>query len=206
MKYNIPEKSKKDDIIIEAINNFFDRNYRTPSITEIEKETGIPRQTVQRRLVRMDNNGILKYDGKLKLIVTPYMESEERPDVVRLNILGKIACGSPQSEIENRLGVIDFPRALLGLGDYFILKADGGSMVNAGIDDGDYVIVKRTCEAKEGDIVVAMNGNYETTLKTLKFNNEEQCYYLHPEASGYKDIYPEEIDIRGVAKRVIKTL
>lgn len=205
IKNKIPKK-EKDAVIIDAINSFYEQNYRTPSLSEIARDTGISRQTVQRRLARMNEEGTVKYDGKLKTIITSEIEEREKGDTVQLSILGRIACGSPTEEYECRLGVIDFPRALLGIGDYFMLEASGGSMVNVGIDNGDYVIIKRTCEASIGDIVVAMNGDCETTLKTLQFNEEEMCYYLHPEADGYEDIYPEEIDIIGVATKVIKNL
>lgn len=198
----------KDTRIVEYVNSFYDEYYRAPSTREIEDETGISHQTVQRRLMKLNDMEELKYDGKLNVLITPYMEEQQLKgaNVVKLSIIGRIACGTPEQEEECRLGTIDFPRALLGIGDYFILEAAGGSMTGIGIESGDLVVCKRTCEADPEDVVVAMNGDRETTLKTLKLNYKTHQYYLHPEAPGYDDIYPEEIDIIGVATKIIKNI
>lgn len=198
----------KDKEIMDLVDSFFDTNFRAPSTREVEEYTGISHQTVQRRLLKLSEQNELRYDGKLNVIITPHMEEQQErgANVVQLSIIGRIACGTPEEEVECRLGTIDFPRALLGIGDYFILEAAGDSMTGIGIESGDLIVCKRTCEADPGDVVIAMNDNKETTLKTLKFDLKQQRYYLHPEAPGYSDIYPDEIDIIGIATKIIKNI
>ena len=91
-------------------------------------------------------------------------------------------------------------------GEYFVLLADGESMTDAGIDDGDYVIVRKTNTADYGKIIVALDNDNRNTLKRLEFDNEKKRPYLHPENKKYKDIYPAKLSIQGVAEKVIKNL
>ena len=91
-------------------------------------------------------------------------------------------------------------------GSYYALRAKGDSMEDAGIFEGDLVIVRKTYTAKMGDIVVALSNHHENTLKRLVFDSELGRPVLHPENKKYKDISPEEIEIQGVAVHVIKSL
>ena len=154
-----------DGIIIDFVNEFYDKYLRSPSLREIETETGLSRQTSMRYLKRMDEEGILKYDGKVGTIVTEYIEKRTSKKFEELNIVGKIACGNPVTEEETRIGTIDFPIALLGSGEYFVLQAYGDSMINAGIEENDLVIVRRQSSSEYGKIVVAIDENNENTLK-----------------------------------------
>ena len=195
-----------DGIIIDFVNEFYDKYLRSPSLREIETETGLSRQTSMRYLKRMDEEGILKYDGKVGTIVTEYIEKRTSKKFEELNIVGKIACGNPVTEEETRIGTIDFPIALLGSGEYFVLQAYGDSMINAGIEENDLVIVRRQSSADYGKIVVAIDENNENTLKRFMFDKKKKRPYLHPENDKYDDIYQNEIKIQGVAVKVIKNL
>ncbi|MBQ6468315.1 MAG: repressor LexA [Clostridia bacterium] len=195
-----------DGIIIDFVNEFYDKYLRSPSLREIETETGLSRQTSMRYLKRMDEEGILKYDGKVGTIVTEYIEKRTSKKFEELNIVGKIACGNPVTEEETRIGTIDFPIALLGSGEYFVLQAYGDSMINAGIEENDLVIVRRQSSAEYGKIVVAIDENNENTLKRFMYDKKKKRPYLHPENDKYDDIYQNEIKIQGVAVKVIKNL
>ena len=195
-----------DGIIIDFVNEFYDKYLRSPSLREIETETGLSRQTSMRYLKRMDEEGILKYDGKVGTIVTEYIEKRTSKKFEELNIVGKIACGNPVTEEETRIGTIDFPIALLGSGEYFVLQAYGDSMIDAGIEENDLVIVRRQSSAEYGKIVVAIDENSENTLKRFMFDKKKKRPYLHPENDKYDDIYQNEIKIQGVAVKVIKNL
>ncbi len=195
-----------DGIIIDFVNEFYDKYLRSPSLREIETETGLSRQTSMRYLKRMDEEGILKYDGKVGTIVTEYIEKRTSKKFEELNIIGKIACGNPVTEEETRIGTIDFPIALLGSGEYFILQAYGDSMIDAGIEENDLVIVRRQSSAEYGNIVVAIDENNENTLKRFMYDKTKKRPYLHPENDKYDDIYQNEIKIQGVAVKVIKNL
>ncbi len=195
-----------DGIIIDFVNEFYDKYLRSPSLREIETETGLSRQTSMRYLKRMDEEGILRYDGKVGTIVTEYIEKRTSKKFEELSIIGKIACGNPVTEEETRIGTIDFPIALLGSGEFFVLQAYGDSMINAGIEENDLVIVRRQSSADYGKIVVAIDENSENTLKRFMYDKKKKRPYLHPENDKYDDIYQNEIKIQGVAVKVIKNL
>ena len=95
--------------------------------------------------------------------------------------------------------------ALFGSGDFFILRAHGYSMVEAGIEPGDMVVVKKQNTANEGDIVVALVGS-DTTLKRYYTDKKRRCVRLHPENKEMTDILTKDCRIQGVAQHVIKAL
>ncbi|MBQ0038400.1 MAG: helix-turn-helix domain-containing protein [Clostridiales bacterium] len=198
------KSTEKANAIVEFVDAFFEHNRRSPSIREIEAGTGIPRPTVQRYLVDMDDKGQIEYDGSN--IITEYIRRITTQNIVRLPISGAIPCGEPQSEEEWKGDFVEFPASLLGNGDFYILMADGDSMTDAGIGKGDYVIVRRTNSAEFGKIVVALDNEQRNTLKRLAFDTKTKRPYLHPENKKYNDIYPDTLSIQGVAEMVIKNL
>lgn len=88
--------------------------------------------------------------------------------VTDLPVLGRIAAGTPIEAIQHEVDRIGAPSALLGGGEHFILEIQGESMINAGIHDGDFAIIKRCDDAGSGDIVVALVDDEEATLKRLR--------------------------------------
>ena len=203
MVFKTAEKSK---IIINYVNEYYDKYYRSPSLRDIEAAVGIPRATVGLYLNNLKAEGVIDYDGKRETIITDYIKSVAQKTTEKLNIVGKIACGNPVTEEETRIGTIDFPIALLGSGEFFVLQAYGDSMINAGIEENDLVIVRRQSSADYGKIVVAIDENSENTLKRFMYDKKKKRPYLHPENDKYDDIYQNEIKIQGVAVKVIKNL
>ena len=203
MIFKTAEKSK---IIIDYVNEYYDKYYRSPSLRDIEAAVGIPRATVGLYLNNLKAEGVIDYDGKRETIITDYIKSVAQKTTEKLNIVGKIACGNPVTEEETRIGTIDFPIALLGSGEYFVLQAYGDSMINAGIEENDLVIVRRQSSADYEKIVVAIDENNENTLKRFMYDKKKKRPYLHPENDKYDDIYQNEIKIQGVAVKVIKNL
>ena len=203
MVFKTAEKSK---IIIDYVNEYYNKYYRSPSLRDIEAAVGIPRATVGLYLNNLKAEGVIDYDGKRETIITDYIKSVAQKTTEKLNIVGKIACGNPVTEEETRIGTIDFPIALLGSGEYFVLQAYGDSMINAGIEENDLVIVRRQSSAEYGNIVVAIDENNENTLKRFMYDKKKKRPYLHPENDKYDDIYQNEIKIQGVAVKVIKNL
>ena len=203
MIFKTAEKSK---IIIDYVNEYYDKYYRSPSLRDIEAAVGIPRATVGLYLNNLKAEGVIDYDGKRETIITDYIKSVAQKTTEKLNIVGKIACGNPVTEEETKIGTIDFPIALLGSGEYFVLQAYGDSMIDAGIEENDLVIVRRQSSADYGKIVVAIDENNENTLKRIMFDKKKKRQYLHPENDKYDDIYQNEIKIQGVAVKAIKNL
>ena len=97
------------------------------------------------------------------------------------------------------------PVALFGRGQFFILRANGASMIEADINDGDLVLIRQQNYADEGQIVVALMDD-EATLKRYYPEPENQRIRLHPENSQMDDIYVSDCIIQGVAVKVLKDL
>jgi repressor LexA len=117
-------------------------------------------------------------------------------DVIEIPLHGRIAAGVPIEAIEGQ-STLPVPAALLGAGEHYALEVSGDSMIEAGILDGDYALVKRTEVARDGDIVVALVGNEEATLKYLR--RENGMIRLDPANGAYDpQIYPaHEVQVQG---------
>jgi repressor LexA len=135
---------------------------------------------------------------------TLYISKTER-DMVPVAKIGTIPCGPLDDREEYIDGYVKLPRSFVGNGTFFILTADGDSMVEAGIDDGDMVIIKKQDHAKRGDIVVAL-ADGQSTLKRYFPEPENKRIRLHPENKDMSDFYVSELYIQGVATKVIKSL
>ena len=190
------EKIKK------CIDKFFDLNGYSPSVRDISVVIGTPKSTVQRYLDAMRKAGVIK-DGKYG-IETEHISKTERT-VIAVPVLGFIPCGPLTEEEEYVDSYIKLPRSFLGSGEFFILTAHGDSMVEAGIDDGDLVVVRQQEHAKSGDIIVAL-ADGKNTLKRYFPEPENKRIRLHPENSEMQDFYVNELYIQGVATKVIKNL
>lgn len=190
--------------IQQCANRFCITNSRTPSTSEIAEELGISRGTVHKYLKAMDEMGVLTYQmGELRTRITDQVNTMR----VGIPIVGAIPCGTPEEEVENVEEYVSFSRSVVGEGEFFILRASGDSMVDAGIDDGDLVVVRRQLIAAEGQIVAALvDGG--STLKRLLYDEDTERYVLHPEnvERDYPDIEGSNISIQGVAIRVLKNL
>ena len=182
--------------------DFYIKEKCSPSTTVIAKNVGSTRGTIYRYLVEMNEKGLINYDGKM--IITDITEKVQN-EKVGVPVCGSISCGSPIEERENIETIVSLPVSIFGTDDMFILKANGDSMINAGIDDEDYVVVSKQSSATDGDIVVALVEN-ESTLKRFYTDKTNHKVILHPENESYKDIVIDSCVIQGVAKFVIKAV
>ncbi len=193
--------------IVNFVNSYYDDVGRSPTTREIESATGISRPTVQRYLREMCERGELEYDGH-RGIVTEYMRgaSEGTSHVLMGN---SIPCGPLSDVCDAELESIRMPTALIGSGDFFLLRARGNSMINAGIDDGDLVLIKRCQTVREGRIAAFLYDNSETTLK--RYRQDRNAIYLIPENDEMEPIVISGADrsrliIQGEAVMVLKDL
>ena len=188
--------------IKEYIEEYYLQNRQSPSTTKIADAVGIARGTAYKYLVEMAKRNMIEYNGQdISTDVTRKYNIEQ----TQTPIIGSVPCGSPQYEEENIEEYVSLPTAIFGKGDFFILKASGQSMIEAGIDDGDLVVVRKQIEANEGDIVVALVDN-QNTLKRYYRDDENKKIILHPENKKMKDIIVEECFIQGVACNIIKSI
>lgn len=118
-------------------------------------------------------------------------------DVRELPVLGKIAAGTPIDAIQHERDRIPVPEAMLGAGEHFILEIQGDSMIDAGILDGDQVIIKRGDTAHSGEIVVALVKGEEATLKRLR--KKDASIALEPANKAYETriFGPDQVQVQG---------
>ena len=170
--------------------------------TDIFYALGIVKSTVYKYLVAMNDRGMLSYrNGEIVTERTNKISLLTKPAAV----LGSVSCGMPQLEEEYIEEYVSLPVSLFGEGEFFILRASGDSMIGAGINSGDMIVIRKQNTASDGDIVVALVDN-ESTLKRFFLDTERRCVRLHPENPKYPDIYTQNCTVQGVAVHVIKSL
>lgn len=200
-------RTKNQELMTQMI-NFIDSEYQknglAPTLREIASEFNITSACVSHYLTEMKEKGLIQSSGKSRGIKTAKMRSMLN-EVSYLPVVGSIACGTPLLAEENIEKYLPISTDFLSVGKFFILRANGNSMIKAGIEDGDYVIVKQQETAEVGQIIVALIDN-EATLKRYYLDNKRKLIRLHPENDEMKDMYFKSIVIQGIAVKVIKDL
>ena len=118
-------------------------------------------------------------------------------DVRELPVLGKIAAGTPIDAIQHERDRVPIPESMLGAGEHFILEVQGDSMINAGILDGDQVIIKRGDTAHSGEIVVALVKGEEATLKRLRKKGASIALEAANPAYETRIFGPDQVQVQG---------
>ncbi len=196
-------RTKNQDTIREIerfVREYNDQNSRAPTMHEISKAVGVSTATAHRYVVSMAEDGIIEYCG-----VRGTSPAKSKDEVTSAPLVGRIACGTPILAEENIEQYVRLPVSLFGRGSFFILKAEGQSMIGVGIDDGDYVVIRQQDAADAGQIVVALIDD-ETTLKRYYPEPGKKRIRLHPENKDMDDIVVKSCAIQGVAVSVIKKL
>lgn len=188
--------------IIDCINDYYDKNNSLPSIRDIAEITGIAKTTTSDYIQRLVKDNILELDESTHRYKTQKI-TKIKKNLCNVAVVGEIACGTPILAEENITDYISISSAMLGQGTFFALQAKGNSMINADINDGDYVIVRQQNTAEEGQIVVALIDT-EATLKRFYIDKDRKQVRLHPENDDMEDMYFDNISIQGVVKKIIK--
>ncbi len=126
-------------------------------------------------------------------------------ELLTLPFLGKIAAGTPIEAIRHEGEHVDIPQNLVGSGEHYALRVDGDSMIKAGIQDGDTVIIRKADQARDGKIIVALVDGMEVTLKRLR--REGGKVILEPENDAYKPriLNPDRVQIQGELVSLLRT-
>ncbi|MFL5928683.1 MAG: transcriptional repressor LexA [Gaiellaceae bacterium] len=185
-----------------------------PTVREIGEQVGLASpSTVHAHLANLERAGLLRRDPTkpraLELIGRERPEAQPAPDeqldVARLPLVGEIAAGGPLLAEEHIEEYVPLPASMKG---DFVLRVKGESMIEAGILDGDLVIVQRAQDARNGEIVVALAGDDESadeaTVKT--FYREQDRVRLQPENSTLEPIYATHVQILGRVVGVFREL
>lgn len=188
--------------IIEFAEQYYLENSSSPSVRTIADRFGIGVSTAYRYLLEMDERGLITYDGK-RIGNDRIEKLNSNSGVIRAAVVGSIACGIPNLAEENVEEYVSLPKSMFGDGEFFILRANGESMIDAGIETGDLVVIRKQACAEDGQIVVALVED-EATLKRLY--RDKGKVRLHPENRAMDDIIVDDCIIQGVAVKVIKDL
>ncbi|MBV8080152.1 MAG: transcriptional repressor LexA [Actinobacteria bacterium] len=189
---------------------YVDRHGYPPTVREIGEQVGLASpSTVHAHLANLERAGLLRRDPTkpraLELIGRERSDPLPVGDVVSLPLVGEIAAGSPLLADENVQEYVPMPARAKG---DFLLRVKGESMIDAGILDGDLVIIRRAQDARNGEIVVALAGDDESadeaTVKT--FYRENGRVRLQPENASLEPIYAKHVQILGRVVGVFREL
>lgn len=167
-----------------------------PSVREIANAVGLKStSTVHGHLQRLEKRGLLHRDA----MKPRAMEVVGDPNFVRnsttaVPVVGHVQAGMPILAEENLEDYVPIPDVMLGSGNHFILRVHGESMIDAGIMDGDYIIVRQQTDAANGDIIVAM---LDDSATVKRFYKEDGQYRLQPENPTMEPIYTKDLTILG---------
>jgi repressor LexA len=184
-----------------------------PTVREIGEEVGLASpSTVHAHLANLERVGLIRRDPTkpraIELTGHRRVEAPTASDVPRLPLLGRVAAGGPLLAEENVEDVVAVPETI-GRGADFLLTIHGDSMIEAGILDGDTIVVQRRDDARNGDVVVALVGDDESadeaTVKT--FHREvDGRIRLQPENAALEPIYADHVKILGKVVGVFRSL
>lgn len=192
--------SKRQEDILTFIKDEVKKKGYPPSVREIGKAVGLASSsTVHGHLERLESKGLIRRDPT-KPRAIEILDQEETAiavkNTVNLPLVGKVTAGVPISAVENIEEYFPFPEQLIPSDEQvFLLEIVGESMIEAGIHDGDYVIVRQQKTANNGDIVVAMTEENEATVK--RFYKENGYFRLQPENSNMEPIIVQNVSILG---------
>lgn len=194
--------TKRQVDVLNYVKTFIVSHGYPPTVREIGKALEISSPaTIQAHLNNIEKKGYIKREGTKNRAIELLVKNEFEPEnelISEVPLLGKITAGSPIEAIEMPDEYFALPSYLLPKGkEVFTLKVDGTSMINAGILDGDIVIVERRSHARNGEIVVAMTDENEVTLKT--FYKEKRHFRLQPENDTMDPIILDNVVILGKA-------
>lgn len=200
----------KDPELMKRIQDYLSEYYlenagAMPSTTQIAAAVGVVRSTAYNYLVAMDKKGMIRYkDGEITSARLDKIMVDREP----ADALGSIACGEPMLEEPDLLYRTSLPTAIFGKGPFYILRARGDSMEDAGIEEGDLLVIRKNEIAKKGDIVVALDNENQNTLKLFdgydKKTKKAILRYQNRAVYGDKVILVKDLVCQGVLSHVIK--
>ena len=208
--------------ILDCIARTVEERGYPPSVREIADAVGLASTSaVHHHLIALERDGLIERGGNhsraLRLInrpvaasrpapagkITPFRMPVER-ETLALPVLGEIAAGQPIEAYDNSAETLEVPASMEARPDSYVLRVRGKSMIDALIDDGDFVIVQPQATARDGDIVVALLEDNGVTLK--RFFREKDRIRLQPANAEMEPIYATDVQVQGKVVGVIRRL
>jgi repressor LexA len=199
-----PMVTERQRAILDYLREFVDEHGYPPTVREIGEAVGLRSpSTVHAHLAQLERAGLLRRDPTkpraLELTDRRREAEEALPEVHKLPLVGDIAAGGPLLAEQNIEDYLAVPEPLSRGGEEFLLRVKGDSMENAGILDGDIVVVERRQDASNGEIVVALAGDDESADEATvkRFFREDGRVRLQPENDSLEPIYATHVQILG---------
>lgn len=195
----------KQAAILEVIKKSIRQKGYPPSVREIGQAVGLSSSsTVHGYLKKLEDKGYLRRDATKPRAIEVLDElNGEKVEFVNVPLLGRVAAGLPLLAVENREEIFPLPTHFTGTGEHFMLTVRGESMIEAGILNGDMVVVRRQQDANNSDIVVALIDE-EATVK--RFFREKDRVRLQPENSSMEPIYATDLQILGKVVGLVRKI
>lgn len=189
--------SSKQQQILDVIQSAIRAKGYPPSVREIGEAVGLKSpSTVHMHLNKLEQLGAIRRESEKNRAIDIVGASPMRNVAMTMvPLVGRVTAGQPILATENIEDTYPFPVDLVGQEDVFMLKVDGESMIQAGIFDGDYLIVRDQDSARNGDIVVALVDGEEATVK--RFFHEKDRVRLQPENDRMDPIYTRDVAVLG---------
>ena len=196
-KNNPNELTTREKSILEFIRQKIWDSGFPPTVREIGEAVGLrSTSTVHNYLKRLELKGAIRKNPDSSRAIEVVADTWRRKKMIPMPLVGAVRAGEPITADEHTESVYPLPAELIGKdNNCFMLIVRGDSMINAGIHEGDYLIVSEQDDAQDGDIVVALIGNEDATVK--RFYKEEDHIRLQPENDEYQPIIAKEVIIRG---------
>ena len=205
--------TERQRAILEYLHEYVEEHGYPPTVREIGDAVGLRSpSTVHAHLAQLERAGALRRDPTkpraIELADRRRAEPLPETDIRRLPLVGQIAAGGPLLAEENIEDYVAVPEPLSRGGEEFLLRVRGDSMMNAGILDGDIVVVERRQDARNGDIVVALAGDDESADEATvkRFFREDGRVRLQPENDALEPIYGRHVHVLGKVVGVFRKL
>ena len=187
----------------------------SPTVREICQALNIKStSTVHSDIKALEDKGLIRKDPAKPRTVLPVdmmpgtqQASVDDINTVSLPVIGRVAAGEPILAEQNIVDEMPLPARFVGPGNNFILTVHGDSMINIGINDGDYIIVQESHEANNGEIVVALvNDGFESGATVKRFYKESDYIRLQPENDSMDPIISKDVTVVGKVRGVFRYL
>lgn len=192
-----PNLNTKQAMVLDYLREYIHRNGYAPSVRELCTALDVrSTSTMHTYLAHLETCGLIRRSPAQKRAISLADEEEWRQkSLTPIPMVGAVRAGMPVTASENIDDVYPFPQQFIGSEDAFMLEVVGDSMRDAGIFDGDLLFVEKREDARNGEIVVALVGEDEATVKT--FYREADHIRLQPENDSYEPIRSREVRILG---------
>jgi len=189
--------SSRQKLILSYIKEMVREKGYPPSVREIGNAVGLrSSSTVHGHLAKLEEIGLIRRDPMKPRAIDILDETPWRQKALtHVPLVGRVTAGLPILAVENIEETYPLPTELIGSENVFMLTVQGDSMINAGILDGDYILVRNQDNAHNGEIVVALVDGEDATVK--RFYKENNQFRLQPENDAFPPIYSQNVSIIG---------